>query len=311
MTTPGNVIGIDLGGTQLRAALVDPMGQVLRLERVATDRAGGPAAVVAQIEALVAAVRDQGTRGIGIGIPGAFDGPAGTVLGIPALPGWNGVPLAAMLLERTGIACRLENDANVAALGEWHAGAGKGCAHFVYVTISTGIGAGVIVDGRLLRGFGGNAGEAGHTRISDDPAICSCGQTGCWEAVASGTALGRRARAAAQAEPDGAIARLAAGAVPGAQHVGEAARAGDAAALAILREEAFYLGAGFVNLQHLYGPQRIVFGGGVSALLGLMQDEIATVMAARRLPGFAAIPVMPAALGDMAGVVGAAGLFAD
>ncbi len=299
-------VGVDLGGTHLRAALIDAAGRVLAAERVLTDRDGGPQAVVVQIERLVASVRDAATVAVGIGIPGAFDGTAGTVLGIPALPGWAGMPLVARLEHSAGLPCVLENDATAAAIGEWRAGAGLGCAHFVYVTISTGIGAGVVVDGRVLRGARGLAGEIGHTRIADASEPCSCGRIGCWEAVASGTALGNRARQTVQAEPDGLIARLAEGRAVTAAHVGAAARKGDASACALLAEEATWLGYGFLNAQHLYAPERIVMGGGLSHLLDLMADGIAAVMRDRLLPGFPEAPVVAAALGDDAGMIGAA-----
>ncbi len=309
MPAPGasrRFIGVDLGGTQLRAALVNEAGSVVRAQRVLTDRAGGPEAVVAQIEALVAEMRDDATQAIGIGIPGAFDAASGVVLGLPALPGWAGLALAARITASSGLACVLENDATAAAIGEWRAGAGRGCDHFVYVTISTGIGAGIVVDGRLLRGARGQAGEIGHCRIADASDPCSCGRIGCWEAVASGTALGRRAARVAAAHPEGTLARLAHGVPVRAAHVGTAARIGDAGALALLAEEAVWLGYGLVNIQHIYAPERIVMGGGVSQLLDLMADGIAAVVRERLLPGFPHVPIVAASLGDDSGMVGAA-----
>jgi glucokinase len=299
-------IGVDLGGTHLRVARVDGVGAILAGTRVRTDREGGPLAVAAQIEQLVASLRDDVTVAVGVGIPGAFDRATGTVLGIPALPGWAGMNLVARLQDSTGLPCILENDATAAAIGEWRAGAGQGCAHFVYITISTGIGAGVIVDGRVLLGARGLAGEIGHCRIADASDPCSCGQIGCWEAVASGTALGRRAARVAEADPTGLMARLAAGGQVTAAHVGQAARAGDARALELLAEEAVWLGYGLVNAQHLYAPERIVIGGGLSILLDLMADEIAAVVRDRTLPGFPEAPILRAALGDDAGTIGAA-----
>jgi len=158
----------------------------------------------------------------------------------------------------------------------------------------------------VMRGARGLAGEIGHTRIADASDRCSCGQIGCWEAVASGTALGRRARRAAAQEPDGAIARAAAGAPASAEHVGAAALRGDARARALLDEEALWLGYGFTNVQHLYAPERVVVGGGLSRLLDLMSERIEAVVRARRLPGFPEVPIVAAALGDDAGMIGAA-----
>ena len=305
---PPNVIGIDLGGTQLRVALVDAVGRVLRAERQRTDAGGGPDAVIAQMHAMIEAVRDRGTTAIGVGLPGTFDAAEGRVIHMVALPGWRDVPLARRLTELSGLPAALENDAKVAAIGEWHAGAGRGCRSFAYVTVSTGIGGGIVVDGRLLRGQGGLAGEIGHTRIAEHSERCNCGQRGCWEALASGTALGRRARAAVTADPRCHLAVVAGDAPATGEHAGRAAREGCAVAARVLEEEAVLLGVGFRNLQHLYAPERIVVGGGVSALLEEMRPTIERTLREQLLPGFRPAEIVRAALGDDAGLVGAAGV---
>lgn len=302
----GRFIGVDLGGTQLRAALVDASGRVHKMRRTKTALEGGPDAVIAQINQLIDEVNDGSAKAVGIGIPGSIEASSGLVLGIPALPGWDRIPLAAFVSDRSRLPCFLENDATAAAIGEWRAGAGMGCIHFVYITISTGIGAGVVIDGHVLRGVRGLAGEIGHTRITDHSDICSCGKIGCWEAVASGTALGRRARIAMKASPSSIIATLSGGESVSAYHVGIAARRGDALAIALLKEEALLLGLGFVNAQHLYAPERIVIGGGLSSLLDLMRNDIEAVIRDRLLPGFPSVLIAQASLGDNAGMIGAA-----
>ncbi|UXT85295.1 ROK family protein (plasmid) [Agrobacterium tumefaciens] len=299
-------IGVDLGGTHLRVASIDASGAIHASRRVGTARDGGPEAVIAQILQLLDDVGTAGAKSVGIGIPGSIDAVTGTVLGIPALPGWDRIPLGALIRDRAGIPCLLENDATAAAIGEWRAGAAKGCEHFVYVTISTGIGAGVVIDGRVLRGARGLAGEIGHTRIADHSDICSCGKIGCWEAVASGTALGRRGKRAMESNAGSLLAEVSGAEQLSAFHVGLAARRGDEVALALLREEAELLGLGFVNAQHLYAPEKIVVGGGLSSLLDLMQDDIELVVRDRLLPGFPPAPIVVASLGDDAGVIGAA-----
>lgn len=304
-------IGIDLGGTHLRVASIDASGVIHGSRRVRTARDGGPDAVIAQILQLLDEVATAGVKSVGIGIPGSIDAVAGMVLGIPALPGWDRIPLAALIRETSGYPCLLENDATAAAIGEWRAGAAKGCDHFVYITISTGIGAGVVIDGRVLRGARGLAGEIGHTRIADHSDICSCGKIGCWEAVASGTALGRRGKRAMKSNADSLLAELSGSDPFSAYHVGLAARRGDAVALALLKEEAGLLGLGFVNAQHLYAPEKIVIGGGLSSLLDLMQDDITLVVKDRLLPGFPPAPIVLASLGDDAGMIGAALQAAD
>jgi glucokinase len=285
--------------------MVDAEGGIVAMRRVATS-GDGPEAVVAQIGALVAAVRRPGAAAIGIGVPGAIDAAAGLVLNIPALPGWGGFPLVEQVGRSTGLSALIENDAKAAALGEFRAGAGRGVQNVAYVTIGTGIGGGMIVDGRLLRGAGGLAGEVGHTHVTDSPEICACGRTGCWQAVASGTALGRDARNALGTRPDSEIARVAGDAPVTAVHVAAAGRLGDPLARELLRRFAQLIGMGLANVQHCYSPELIVLGGGVSMFLDLLQADIEAALRAGLLPGFRPARIVPAALGDDSGIVGAA-----
>ena len=288
-------LGIDLGGTELRAGLFTREGALIARRQVATDARGGPEAVVAQMAALVASLRptDGTLVGIGVASPGPLDGDRGVVIFAPTLDGWHDVPLPAMLTARTGLPARLENDANAAALGEWRGGGGIGLRHLVYVTVSTGIGGGVIADGRLLRGRHGMAAELGHMTVTDDPVPCVCGGHGCFEALASGSALGVAGRAQGFAD---------------ARDVAEAARGGNPVALALLRREAALLGRGFANLLHLFSPELIVVGGGVSEAFDLMATDITRAMRASAMPAYRDVPVRRAALGQDAGLFGAASL---
>ena len=304
-------LAVDLGGTELRAAVVDDTGVVLAHSATETDSRGGPAAVVAQIVDLATRVRAETGQaavvGMGVAAPGPLDPLAGISIAPPTLDGWRDVPLAALLQDRLGLSVRLENDANAAALGEWRFGAGRGSQNMVFVTVSTGIGGGVIADGRLLRGRRGLAAEIGHMTIDlGSPESLFGGACGVWEALASGTALGREATRR-MAGPDGALLRAFAGAgTVTARHVADAARQADKVALALIAEEARLLGIGFVNLLHLYSPERLIVGGGLSAALDLMQDEIARTIAARVLAPYRDVPVVAAALRAQAGLVGAA-----
>lgn len=304
-------IGVDIGGTELKAALVAADGRVLAAERVPTDAAGGPEAVVYQIEALAGALRRGAgpVAGVGVGAPGPCDAAGGIVHVAPALPGWVDVPLAAMLESRLGAPVLIENDANAAALGEWRFGAGRGARDLCYVTVSTGIGGGVIAGGALLQGRGGLAAQFGHMTVVEDSPRCFCGAVGCWEAVASGSAMGWLATAALAEEPGSLIAALAAGrrAVT-ARHVAEAAGRGDPLALRLMRDEARHLAVGFVNLLHLFSPEMIVVGGGVMRSLGLMRADIEAAIRARAMPAYRAVPVVEAGLGEHSGMVGAAAL---
>jgi glucokinase len=304
---------VDLGGTELRAAVVDDAGAVLAFAATATDSYGGPDAVVAQIVDLAARVQAEAGQppivGVGVCAPGPLDPWAGIVLAAPTLFGWGEVPLAALLQARLGHPVRLENDANAAALGEWTFGAGRGTQNMVFVTVSTGIGGGVIADGRLLHGRRGMAAEIGHMTIDlRSTQTLFGGGSGIWEALASGSALGQEATRVA-AGPDGAALREAAGgATITARHVVAAARQGDRLALALVAEEARLLGIGFVNLLHLYSPERIIVGGGLSAAMDLMQEEIGRTIRDRALAAYRDVPVVVAALGGNAGLVGAATL---
>jgi glucokinase len=227
------------------------------------------------------------------------------VLRAPMLDGWADVPLASILGSRLGRPVRLENDANMAALGEWMFGAGQGTRHIVFVTVSTGIGGGVIVDGRLLHGWRGMAAEIGHMAVSEREIPCACGSTGCWEALASGTALARFANAAAAGA---AVTSLPRDGSISARDVVAAAVAGDPLASRLLDQEARWLGVGFANLLHLYSPERIIVGGGVSVGLEAMRPTIEAVMRRRVMGAYRDAPLLHAALGGDAGLAGAAGV---
>lgn len=304
-------IGIDLGGTQLRAALVDGEGAVLARAATLTDIAGGPAGVLAQMRRLVAEVsgRAQGeVVGVGISSPGPLDTTEGIVLHIPTLPGWDDFPLRDRLAAELSLAVVIENDGIAAAYGEWRHGAGVGLRNLVYVTVSTGIGGGVVVDGRLLHGRRGMAGHVGHFHMMPMGPRCSCGARGCFEALAAGTALGRAARTAAAVTPGSLLATMAPIEDLTAHHAVEAARRGDAVAMEVIAQEADYLGRGFTSLIHLYSPDRVVMGGGVSAAFDLMDERIHQVIGQEAMLAFRDVRVVPAGLGINSGLVGAAAL---
>jgi glucokinase len=301
-------IGIDLGGTQVRAGLLRN-GEILARAAQPTDIAGGPAAVLAQIDALVAEIKGAANVapvGIGICAPGPLDSGSGVVLDIPTLPGWRDFALRDAVAQRYGLPALLENDGIAAAFGEWGFGAGLGVQNLVYVTVSTGIGGGVVADGRLLHGHRGMAGHVGHLRLAAEGPRCPCGGIGCFEAFASGSALGQRAREAAAA--GGFLAEAARHARLEARHVVAGARAGDAICRALLDEEADYLAQGFISLVHLYSPERIILGGGVSQAFDLIGDRVFAGVQAGVMPAFREVRIAPAALGDNSGLIGAAAL---
>lgn len=305
------VVAVDLGGTSLRAALATPDGRLGPIRRTATDARGGPDKVVEQIVRLIAEVRASGggtpVQGIGLASPGPLDPISGTVFTLPTFDGWQDVPLRALVAEGTGLPVTLENDAAAAAMGEWRFGAGKGTGSLVYVTVSTGIGGGVIVDGRLLHGRMGMAGHVGHMVMEPDGPRCGCGNRGCWEALASGTALGRIAREHLASGASSSMQAIT-GRPVNAEDVVQAARAGDPLSLRLIRDEARHLGIGIVSLLHLFSPERVILGGGVSTALDLMAPGIADEIRVRAMAPFRTVPVLQAALGGEAGLAGAAAL---
>lgn len=263
----GTIVGIDLGGTKTLAVAARPDGKILARRRVETPE-GRDAVVAAMIEAARGALAAAGVEtaaAIGIGAPGPMDPAAGVLLEPPNLIGCENLPLRSIFARRfPGVVVRVENDANAAALGERRFGAGRGCDDLCYVTLSTGVGGGIVSGGRLLHGAGGTAGEVGHMVLDPGGALCHCGLHGCWEALASGTAIARAAEAAI-AQGRGAAIRAAAGEQPpDGRAVDAAAATGDATALRIVADIVRYNGLGFCNLIQLLSPARIVVGGGVS-----------------------------------------------
>lgn len=305
------VIAIDLGGTQLRVALFAE-DRLLRRDALATDVTGGPTAIFNQIRTLIDSVCGSdgmaGIIGIGMSCAGPIDTDSGTVTRIPTLPGWDGLPLARELGDRTGLPARVENDGIAAALGEWRHGAGKGVRNMIYLTVSTGIGGGAVTDGRLMRAHKGMAAHIGHMRLAQDGPRCHCGAIGCFEALAAGTALQQRA---ALATRDGSSPFLATAAQRGrveARHVFDGARAGDERCRQLIAEEAMYLGQGITSAIHMFSPERVIMGGGLSNGFDLLEKGIHDVIHHDAMPPFRTVPVIRAALGGDSGLWGAASM---
>lgn len=300
------VVAVDLGGTNLRAAYF-PTGQppAERTLRIPTHADSGPQAVLAT---MVEAIRDltgpapaPGLR-VSVAAPGPLDPDSGVIFDAPNLPGWKNVPLRAHLEEKLGWVVRVGNDANLAALGEWRYGAGQGVDHLVYLTISTGIGGGVIIGGRLLTGATGLAGELGHFPVRPGGPICSCGKAGHLEAVASGTAIARRARELMQTGEKTTIQEAA-----DSESVASAAHQGDPLARRVLNEAGEALGLALVGFVHVFNPQRIILGGGVVRSGDVFLEPARRVLRTEIMnPAFLeGLEVVTAALGDDSGLMGA------
>ncbi len=314
-------IGLDLGGTNVKAGVVDDQAQVLASQSVPTPAQGGPKAVIdamAQCARLVcdkAELSFSDVTAIGVGSPGPLDFEAGVVIALPNLPGWENVPLRDRLAQATGRPVVLENDANAAAFGEYWAGAGRDPAirHLVMLTLGTGIGSGLIIEGQILHGAFNVGGEGGHMIVDPDGRPCGCGQRGCLESGASASHTARRAE---EALAGGAASSLAArykqaGAIE-AKDVFDAAKAGDDLAVKIAAQTATVLAIGCVNLCRLLDPQMIVFAGGMilagDYLFALVREQFQqrswTIMKDR-------VQIVPAQLGNKAGFIGAAAVARD
>jgi len=296
---------IDLGGTKIYSAVVGADGSVRGEDLRPTYAAAGQAAVIdAMMESLQAAASDAKLElgrlcGVGVAAPGPVNAARGNLTNPPNLPGWGDVPLGTILSGRLSLPVVIENDANAAAMGEYLEGAGQGARALIFVTVSTGIGGGIVLDGDLYRGPDGTAGELGHMIVQPGGPRCGCGSQGCLEAVASGTALARDGQAAIDSGGAPVLARLTAreGGEASAELVAQAASLGDAAAAALLTRAGEMLGIGLGNLVNLLNPDVIAIGGGVakigSPLLGPAEATMRKV--AFPLPG-ARVRLRPAEL---------------
>jgi glucokinase len=293
---PRYAIGLDLGGTDVKAGLVSGRGEVthfLRLPSRAGEHADAPLEVIAGAVADLRRAAAGPFAGIGLGCPGVIDPASGALVGrTPHLPHWGSLPLRALLMERLGMSLVVENDANLAALAEHRVGAARGARISLTITVGTGIGCGVIVDGRVLRGAHGGAGELGHVPM-DGRFPCRCGVPGCVEPECSGSGIVARAREAGLVVPD-------------AGAVFTAAAAGDPRATRLIERMTDRLGALIAAAVNLLDPEVIVIGGGVSnageALLTPLRAAVARYALASLRDG---VRVVGAALGERAGVVGA------
>ena len=316
MPADGPIIGIDLGGTKIGTGLVNGRGEVLFSDYQPTEAIQGQDAVIKRMLDAAHRVMDEAgitiedVSGIGIGSPGPLDIPKGMLIDPPNLPTWRNVPLRQIIQDSLGAPTYLENDANAAAIGEYLYGAGRGTRNMVYVTVSTGIGGGLILNGRIYHGVNGSAGEIGHMTIMPRGPHCGCGNRGCLEALASGTAIAREGQELVDRGTPTLIAEIARDAPYGvsAKDVVKAMHRGDAYATDIVRQAMYYLGVGMANLVNLFSPEMIVIGGGLTNLQEDLLDPVRRGISLRAFPSAAEhVTVRLAKLGAEVGIVGAAG----
>ena len=304
------VLAIDIGGTKLAAGIVGSAGRILARGEVPTLAAEGPERVLNRVLRLAEnvlatpGVSADAIQRIGIGCAGPVDRQGGLILNPPNLPGWVRIPLVEHIEKALGRPTVLENDANAAALGEFRYGAGKGASSLVYLTVSTGIGSGIILDGKIWHGVKDGAGEVGHMTLLPDGPVCGCGNRGCLEALASGPSIARRAR---EALATGQPSRLRAAGDFTAADVVHLAQEGDAIAAEVWTETVEYLGLGVAAIVTILAPERVVIGGGVSQAGDFLFVPLRREVRRRvKLVVVESVPILPAALGPDVGILGAA-----
>jgi len=308
------ILGVDIGGTKIATALVTAQGEIVVRGHSPTLAQAGPDAVISSvfttIEETMASGKIDSSRllGIGIAAAGIIDSDNGKVIFSPNLPDWHEVPLGNIVQQRFGIPTYLGNDATLAALGEWCFGLERKVANLVYITVSTGIGGGIIANGKLYTGACGAAGEIGHMTIEVNGPRCNCGNVGCWETLASGTALAREAAKQIAEGADTSIAELVDGDISkiDARIVFLAAKQGDRLAKELISRLGYFFGIGLVNLVNIFNPELILVGGGVAKMGDLLLQPAIKVVKERAFSTLAnAVEIKPAILGDDSGVLGA------
>jgi glucokinase len=304
-----NAIGVDVGGTKIAAAVVSPEGSILNEVRYPTQAVPPNRLLDTIARAILEAKGGFEVGGACVAVPGLILASVNTVVFAPNLQEIENIRLDEALGGRTGLLVTVENDANAAAWGEFRFGTGKDVDHQVFITLGTGVGGGVITHGVLLRGAQGAGGELGHVTIDPTGPLCSCGNHGCLEALASGTAIRRRAREVANEKPRSALGRLAIEREVLGEDVTRLAKESDEAALQVLQETGVWLGIGLAGFVNIFNPEVVAVGGGASRagelILGPAREE---VHLRARSPSRDLVEIKVASLGPASGVLGAAAL---
>ena len=307
-------IGIDVGGTDIKGGLVTREGRVVHKTTIATEVEGGVDQVIGRIARCINQLRDRAAAGsatvagAGLGMPGTLSRRRGVIIAPPNLTGWLNIPVVDRLQPLTGLRVLLDNDANLAALGEYLAGAGRGVRDMVMLTLGTGIGSGIIIDGKVFRGAGENAGEFGHSIVHFGGRRCGCGQLGCLEAHTSARHLSAIVAEEIQAGQPSALNEVLqkSGKVEPLDIV-QAARAGDALATRIWINACRYLAVGCINIHAILDPERIVFAGGMSNAGDFLLKYVRQGIEEQASPMLGEVPELRIAeLGNDAGFIGAA-----
>jgi glucokinase-like ROK family protein len=316
----GHILVADLGATSIGVGIADLSGNLIEQHEEPADITRGPEAILGRVDELLAELTDRaddslgGLWGIGIGVPGPVEFATGRPTSPPIMPGWDDYPVRERFTERHGVPVWVDNDVNLMALGEYRAGAARGHDAAIFVKVGTGIGAGILIDGKLHRGAQGSAGDVGHIQVTDDPQIiCRCGNVGCLEALAGGAALARDGTQAARDGRSALLARLLAerGQIE-ATEVGWAAAHGDAASRELIAMAGRRIGRMVATLVNALNPSLVVIGGGVTGVGDALIASVRETVYARSLPlATRDLLIVRSGLGDEAGRIGAASIVAD
>ena len=299
------ILGVDIGGTDIKLGIVSAGGEILESGSIPTIAREGPGQAAARVAKWLGDLHDGHGEiaAAGIDCAGLIDGSRGHLYFSPNLPGWKDLELGELFSGELGLPVTVDNDVNCAAWGEYILGAGRGTRHFVCMTLGTGIGGGIIADGRLYRGWQGMAGEIGHQVIDPSGPKCACGSTGCLEAMANASSIVSRVLGAIGA---GGRSILTGSEEPTAKDVADAADKGDAVAIAALADAGRALGVGLANVVHLFNPEVIAVGGGVAGAGELILDPARDSMRDHLMDDIlASVNIVQAELGNMASLVGA------
>ena len=311
------VVGIDIGGTNIKTGILKKSGEIVKSYSMKTQASKGSEDVLERIKAHVEEILKENdidkkdVLGVGMGIPGPVNTDSGVVNFCPNMKGWDNFPAAKKLEEKLGLDVKVGNDVNVITLGEVWLGAAKGYKNVVGITLGTGIGGGFVINGKLVSGISGAAGEVGHMKVEHSGKLCGCGQYGCWEAYASATGLEREAKSRLAVchnttiwdKIDKDISKLE------AKHIFDAAKEGDKFALSLVDYEIKYVAMGLANILNLLNPELVVIGGGVSLAGDILFDNLKEKLKEETLKvALDAVKIVPGELGNNAGVVGAAAL---
>ena len=306
-------IGVDIGGTNIKIALVDFDGKIIYSNTVPTRAEMGYEAGVNNIKQAIKELMQEtdenakSIEAIGFGLPGQIDYKEGIVKNLPNIPGWVNIPLAKIIEDEFSIPTRLDNDVRCAALGELNFGAGKGCENLICITVGTGIGSGIVLNGKLVRGASNAAGEIGHIKMDmTGGPLCGCGDYGCFEAYASGPAIVTMAKEYISGGKSAKYKEMATDGIITPYIVAQAALQGDAVSIQIFKQMGKIIGTGLSSVINLLNPEKIIIGGGVADAGEILLDPIRKTILDRAMPIQAsAVQIVPAQLANTAGVIGA------